>query len=680
MNITTQLAVIFLLPAIGLAQETVAPTSGETTSSVRGDNHGDYNLVQSWELGYRFATVGGNDGKYRSDVNSGNGIRLLSGSFAINSRDGHGRWFDAVSLNTAGLGNDPYESATLRIEKNRWYRYDMLWRENDYFNPGLTTAAGEHLENTTFRMQDHEVTLLPQSWFRVRAGYSRTTQDGPVMTTTQQFDAQGDAFPLFSNLRQGYNEYRLGADVTRRSFRLSILRRWEFFREDSSNQLLSPVQGAATLFGGSAAPDQSALTSFASAQPYRGRTPGWLANLFAERKWLAVNARFTYSGGRGAFLQNTIAVGTNRFGGGQNQQVLVTGSGDRPVMTGDLNITLSPSSKLSVINTTSISNSRMTGNNSFEQFDYATLTSQILSFQYLGIRTVTNGTDVRYRFTKKFDAFAGFRYSERLIRSIEDSTIPGLPFVGITAEQTNHLRAGVAGFNWMPLKDLRVHAEIEIGSNDNPFAPVSVANYTVIRSRAQYRKKNYSLTAGYQENYNNNSIQITAYSSHSRNYTADASWSARSWLSFDASYSRLHLDTVGGLAFFAGAARGTLFTGQESIYLSNIHSGHLAARLPVTKYADVFIGYSITKDVGNGNSSAAPTGALLTIPASILLPVQTFPLTYQTPFIRLSVRINAKLRYNLGYQYYGYREDFGLLGVTQNYRANTGYTSLLWSF
>ena len=48
--------------------------------------------------------------------------------------------------------------------------------------------------------------------------------------------------------------------------------------------------------------------------------------------------------------------------------------------------------------------------------------------------------------------------------------------------------------------------------------------------------------------------------------------------------------------------------------------------------------------------------------------------------MRLSVKINEKLRWNAGYQYYGYHEEFGLLSQDQNYRANTGFTSLLWAF
>ena len=52
--------------------------------------------------------------------------------------DGHGRYFDEIVLNTLGLGNDPYQSAVLRVQKNSLYHYDMLWRLNDYYNPGLT--------------------------------------------------------------------------------------------------------------------------------------------------------------------------------------------------------------------------------------------------------------------------------------------------------------------------------------------------------------------------------------------------------------------------------------------------------------------------------------------------------------------------------------------------------------
>ena len=60
------------------------------SGSPRGDNMGDYNITKSFEIGYRWRLVGGNLGEYRSDVNYGNGLRLLGSSFSVNSKDGHG--------------------------------------------------------------------------------------------------------------------------------------------------------------------------------------------------------------------------------------------------------------------------------------------------------------------------------------------------------------------------------------------------------------------------------------------------------------------------------------------------------------------------------------------------------------------------------------------------------------
>src|SRR4051812_45563905 len=100
--------ILFLIPGALMAQQTVAPTN-EPVGSVRGTNTGEYNVLNSFETGWRFALVGGDLGKYRSDVNYRNGLRLLSSSLEVHSREGHGKWFDEILLNTLGLGNDPYQ-------------------------------------------------------------------------------------------------------------------------------------------------------------------------------------------------------------------------------------------------------------------------------------------------------------------------------------------------------------------------------------------------------------------------------------------------------------------------------------------------------------------------------------------------------------------------------------------
>jgi len=108
--------------------------------------------------------------------------------------------------------------------------------------------------------------------------------------------------------------------------------------------------------------------------------------------------------------------------------------------------------------------------------------------------------------------------------------------------------------------------------------------------------------------------------------------------------------------------------------LSNIDSIYVGVRYELRKRIDLYAGYTRVQDLGDGRATAA--GGIGSAPP-LFQGAQTFPIAFQSPMARLSVKINEKLRWNAGYQYYGYRQDFAsLLG----YRANTGYTSLSFSF
>jgi hypothetical protein len=660
------LCIVALLSLPLAAQDTVGPA--------RGENVGDYNVVQSWETGYRFAGIGGNRSEYKADVNYGNGIRLLGSSLTIDSKDGKGHWFDEIVLTTQGLGNDPYEAVSLRIRKNKLYEYDFGWHANAYFNPGLVAEPGYDYKNTKHEWQDHDLTLFPNAKYKLRLGYSNNGESGPALTSQEFFDTRADALPVFQNIRQSFNEFRLGGELNVAKFRLTVMRRWEFYKEDTPQSVTTPEPSNDPA-------NPATLQTFYKSEPVRGYTPGWLVNLFTERKWFTANGRFTYSGGQGTFLLDESATGLNRFGGAEDRLVLVNGSGRRPVTTANETVSFFLTKKLTLVNNTSFSNTRMTGDNYYTEYDLATLSVQTINFQYLGVRLFTNSTDLRYQFTPRFGVYTGYEYSDRKIDSNESVTTPGAPFSSIIGEQSNHQHALNAGLNWLIWKGLRLHAEGELGRNNTPFFPISQKNYHEINSRLEYRVKKLTLSTGYKETYNNNSISLTAYNSHARNFTSSGTWAFRPWLSLDASYTHLHLDTAGGIEFFAGSPRATLITGDESIYLSNIHAATLGMRFALGKRVDLYAGYSITKDVGDGRATAAGTVNPAADPAgAVFASVQTFPLTFQSPIARISVKITPKIRFNLGYQYYGYKEEFGLEGVNENYRGNTGYTSLLWAF
>jgi hypothetical protein len=267
-------SIFFLVGALP-GQQGVAPTAARV-GPLRGEDVSGYNVVNSFETGYRFRSVGGDLGKYRSDVNYGNGVRLVASKLTVNSKDGHGRMFDEIVLTTQGLGNDPYQFSSLRIQKNRLYRYDMFWRSNDYVNPGLTIAGGQHLSDTQRRFQDHDLTLLPQSKIRLFLGYTRNSQDGPALTTIQLFDSRGDEFPLFSDIRRVRNEYRLGGEIQLAGVKLNWLRGWDDFKEDTPTLLPAASEG-------NNPNDRTTLASLRRDEPYHGTTPYWRLNLFTEK-------------------------------------------------------------------------------------------------------------------------------------------------------------------------------------------------------------------------------------------------------------------------------------------------------------------------------------------------------------------------------------------------------------
>lgn len=657
------LLVTLVLTKAGQAQQTVAPTT-EPVGSARGDNWSDYNIVSSFETGYRFRTFGGSFDQYRSTVNFGDGIRLLSSFLTINSRDGHGNFFDEAVLTTQGLGNDPHESATFRLQKNRLYRYDMTWRLNDYYNPGLRTggAQGLHLLDTTYTLQDHDLTLFPQSNIKFFLGYSHGNQNGPALSSIQLFDSTGNEFPLFENVRRVRNEYRLGNEIRLFGVRLNWTHGWEDFKEDATYQS-GPNQGIV--------PNSNTLSSFQRQEPYHGTSPYWRVGLFAERKFFSANGRFTYTSGERGFVMDETALGTARFGAALDRQIVTAGNARRPVLASDLTLSFFPTSRMTITNHTAVNNVRIDGNSTYAEFDNTSQTLTYLAFEFLGIRTIANDTTIDFRAASWLGLFGGYQYSDRQIRSIEQNVFQGNIF-NAPSEQTNLLHSGVFGIRLKPAKPLSIVLNGEIGRANRPLTPLAERNYQVFDARLQYKVKTFLFTASTQANYNTNSVVLSTYASHARNYNAGAAWTPRDWFTLDASYSKLHLNTAGGIAYFANSQ---FIQGEQSLYISNLHIANVTAHFDLKKRADLLVGYSHTQDTGDGRGTALGPGTGSALPA--FEAAQTFPITFLSPMARFSARITGKIRWNVGYQYYGYNQLF-LNG--EGYRAHTGYSSVLWSF
>jgi hypothetical protein len=283
---------------------------------------------------------------------------------------------------------------------------------------------------------------------------------------------------------------------------------------------------------------------------------------------------------------------------------------------------------------------------------------------------VTNTTDATLRVSKWLGLYGGYHYATRRIRSVQQSEIDGVP-QRLPASQENRLDSGLAGIRLNLARSLTVSLDAEIGRTDRPFFPVSERDYHGFNARVRYKSKSFALSASARTNYNTNSVSLSSHSSRGRNYSVDGSWTPRDWFSVDGGYSKLHLDTASGIAYFVDFE---LIQGERSIYVSNLHAANLGVRLGLGKRADLYAGYSHVEDTGDGRFNPFIGSGARPDP---FVPAQTFPLAFRSPLARFSIRLHGNLRWNAGYQYYNYREDF--FG-RQSYRAHTGYTSVLWSF
>ena len=660
-----RLALLIFLAATSWAQPTVAPT-GEPVGIARGENISGYNVRQSFELGARFHSVGGDEGTYRSTVNYGNGLRLLSSSLSVQSREGHGSLFDQIQLNTQGLGNDPYQNASLRVEKNRLYRYDMSWRSNAYYNPGLRTDHSQHFADTVRNYQDHDLTLFPQSAIKFFLGYSQNKQSGPGITSAQLFDSRADQFPLFANIHRQQREYRTGFEAALKGWRLNVMHGWVDFKEDNPISLLTPSEGYNP-------DDLSTLTSFKRTEPYHGTSPYTRVALFKESHWWAVNGRFTYVKGQRAFIQDGTGFGTDRFGNNVTQQVFTAGNGTRLAATGNFNISVFPSTKLTITNQTSISHIRMEGSSVFTQLTNGAPLRPFVPFEFLGIRTIANATDADYHPLRWLGMRLGYEYSTRRVRSIQTVNAIGPQPL---SEQENGLHTGILGVRLRPVKGLTASLDGEIGRADQPIYPVSGRNFQAFRGRIEYRHNAFRFAGYLRTDYNVNSGSLYSFASHTRQYGLDGTWTISRTFFIDAAYAKLHLNTLGTLNYFTRVGNATVpASNDQSYYVSNLHTGNLAAHFVVGNRVDVSVGLSHIQDTGDGRATAVGAGAYSSL--STFQAVQTYPLRFTSPQGKVSVRINEKIRWNAGYQNYGYSEQFSQV---QNFRAHTGYTSLTWAF
>jgi hypothetical protein len=211
--------------ALLVALLTSSPSSHAQNSSgeTKGVDWGNFNIQQSVEVGYRTTYINGNSDTYDTFVNLGQGPRLFDYTLDMRSLDHNGFLFDNLSFSNFGYGGDPNDVTRLRLDKNKWYDFRVLFRRAKNFwdynllanplNPSTSTptvgiATSPHSLDLVRRMQDYNLTLLPQSRVKLRLGFSHNRDEGPGFFTTDG----GTISDFNENYSYTTNSYHLGAD------------------------------------------------------------------------------------------------------------------------------------------------------------------------------------------------------------------------------------------------------------------------------------------------------------------------------------------------------------------------------------------------------------------------------------------------------------------------------------
>lgn len=703
-------------------QSAVAQTQS-AASSQKKEEAGNYTVTSSVEIGYRGLSVDGDINKYQSDLNYKAGPRLFDSSLLVQAKDGAGGPFDTLLVTTTGWGSDPNGHFRISMEKSKWYRLDGNYRRFKYFrflnniaNPFYTTrptdpATGQHGYDTRQQVGDFDLTLLPKNKrVRFNVGFSPTRYSGPVFTT---WHYGGDDFMLLSNAKYRSNDLRLGADLNLGPVDLSFqqgFRRYKdesFIDDDNINLGVNPALSNAF------------LRSIERAQPIKGRVnySRFSAHTLLAKK-LDITGRIIHSSAKSDFnwVESVVADNFNtritNIPGVINPPNVLTlgqfnfvGDAERPNTLGDLGITYRVTDRFRLSNTFRVETFEINGNTFYRGVFNLTRANGTgaVSIQPTGsalettkYRKVQNTFEGDYEFDERYSVRLGYRHGRRHIETffsganLASNGAPPLP--DDAHEEDNQTNTVMFGFKARPVRGWSLSLDADHGTSDNVFTRTGNYNFTNIRARSRYsvtRKLRFNLAFFARENANPSEIDVNGSSVSladfgvdikSRVFTTSLDWTANDRLSFGAgyNYNRQNSDAVIEYAFGPGVPNAGIRG--HSLYFMRNHFFNFDVVAQPFRRVSFYAAYRVNKDTGQGSRISNQAAGIF---------ISSYPMHYQSPEARVAIRVNRRVDWNLGYQYYNYNESrlaafnqgtFIVSPRPQNYHAHMPYTSLRFYF
>ena len=739
------LCAIIVLSSETLFAQTPAANPIPTPTPEDGINSGGYQIHSSVELGYRSNNVTGSTDMYDTLVNLQTGPRILDQTLTMQSLNHQGFLFDDLYLNSFGWGGDPNNALRFRADKNKWYNLQGSFRRDQNFSdydllanplnpptstPSIPVLKSPHLFDTTRRMSDVDLTLLPQSRVSFRLGYSHNNMTGPSYSSVHE----GTEGLLLQNWNTTMNSYRFGVDwkAAPRTV-VSYDQFLDYYKGDTDYQLASfapallstgtPVElglsidtvnkepcavvppATSLIVGGVLTNNNcSAYFSYSRNQRIRTSTPTERLSLRSNNiQRLELLASFAYSSADMTtpldenFAGLITRTATRSFNG--------TGiaSANRISDVLDIGATLHLTQHLRLIEKFYFWAYRIPQNGNFTETDNdcptttpptpctllpplsattptTTPISILSSFNQTWKRSQT---ELAWDILKKVGARIGYRYGDREFNHFNDYLPGDLDhFVGLE-------KTALLGFWARPSHTLRLNFDLEHTNYNAVFVRLSPRKEARYRFQTTYTPRAWATLGGSINilQRSNGDVQ-TQYVGHNQNYGLTASLAPRERLGVDLAYNLNSViqnalicfnDTppVGVTLPFVANASNNNCAGNDtannlmanSYYTNHTNFGMAAIRFKPEKRVTANVGYSITSVDGS-------------VPQfNILQPLGSLQYKYQQPIANLSVDIGHKLAFNMGWNYYQYGEG-SFVGPTapRYFHANLLTESLRYAF
>ncbi len=660
--------------AIGLMLVTSATSQSPSPTPASTSTSTGSGITSTVELGVRAIEVNGNDDKYRSDLNYRPGFRVFDSSFLIENKEGGNNFFDSALVTASGWGGDPSGMFRANIERNGFYRFDVNVREAKYFNRLATHALGEHTANTNHGFGDFDLTIFPErESFRFKLGYSYNRTGGDGGNTTR---AYSDEFGVHSNVDTSSDDFRAGVEGKAFGFNLGLNYGFRKFNENTSYFIDGLNQGNNPT-------NTARLFTFERRYPIEGTTN--FGQFFAQRtfaKKLDFTARLIYS-----LTATDFSLSENQTGrdNSNNQvdrdQFNISGQAKRPQTRGDVGVTYRVTNDFRISNTFTYDQFNISGGNTFYEelrrrnaagVGLPTVFTNTFAHRVTSYSRATNLIEGDYQINNHFGFNIGYRFTSRRVGvegSDRASTI-AIP-VTISEEFDNTTHGIIAGFKAKPVKNWVIFFDVEHGKADNVFTRLANYDFTNYRVRTRANFKSLVFNASYISRSNDNPGRSAAdmptatfvAETQSRTFATSIDWVPRTDLNFSAGYTYQHLDAMADIIVPIAGVRTpgiSQYFVRDNYFYFDVHAQPIRR---VTLYA----AYRISDDNGQGDR-------LSTRPQDI---ISSYPMTFQSPEIRLAIRLTHYMDWNIGYQYYDYNDRFA---SSQNYSAHLPYTSLRFYF